>query len=1022
MAHALAPRRAGRGPIMAYGLRGLACALLLLVAGTAVALDPARAIGQFHHTAWTVNQGAPGQVTALAQTADGYLWLGTEIGLYRFDGVRFTRFASTGGDAFPATSVSTLYASADGGLWVGFRYGSVSRIDGDRVRHYGPVDGLPTSTVFRFAEDGEGRLWAATFTGPVALHGQHWQRPPADMGYPGRQARTLFTDRAGTLWVATESGMVVLRRGARTFTPVASTVGRVSQIAQAPDGAIWVAEADGGVRPLAGNGGASPASDPTGPSASAGLIFDRDGVLWATTLGTGLVRRSPARPGDAFEMFRRSDGLSSDYLQPLLEDREGNLWVGSSRGLDRFRHANLVQVAMPEGAQDFAMVADGDALLVGTRNHALQRVDSVSRQPLALHSAITAMHRGTAGELWLGGPDGLWRMRGGRFEEVSDLPVSVRSGVQAIATTPDGTVWLSLNTPGLHRLRQGQWTHLQDLPDLPSNGSPLSMQVDARGRLWLGFARNIAVVLDQEKVTTPWTGQAIDVGNVTALYEDQHGMWIGGERGLALVTSGRLRNVVPGVREDLRGISGIVADASGDVWFNGARGVVRVRAADVDGLFGGRGNPRYERFTALDGLPGIAAQFRPLPTAARTQDGRLWFATTSGLVSIDPRRILRNPVAPPVEILAATVDGAAVSIHDGSMALPAGARNLRIRFTALSLSIPERVRFRYQLEGFDSEWVEGAARSAMYNAPGSGRYVFRVTASNNDGVWNERGAQLVVTIAPHYWETGWFRALCVLAAVALLWLLYLARLRQLAARIRTRLDERHRERERIARELHDTLLQSTQGLILRLHASSRKLAVDDPVRQELESAMRMAERVGADGRERVRGLRGDVDHARDLGAALMAVLEDAHGLDTPAVRLVVEGTPRPMQRSAAEEAYMIGREAMLNAFRHANAGTVQVSLGYGRQAFRLRVHDDGLGFNQDAGAEDGHWGLAGMHERAARAGGSLAIRSGRPGRGTEIDLQIPAAFAWKSPYRPGIAGLRDRLRGALRRVRHAPRG
>lgn len=1007
---------------MAYRFRGLACAGLLLLAGSASALDPARAIGQFHHTAWTVNQGAPGQVTALAQTADGYLWLGTEIGLYRFDGVRFTRFAPTGDEAFPATSVSTLYAAPGGGLWVGFRYGGVSLIEGARVRHYGQADGLPTSTVFRFAEDGEGRLWAATFTGPVALHGQQWRRPPAAMAYPGRQARTLFTDRAGTLWVATENGMVVLRRGARAFARVASEVGRVSQIAQAPDGAIWVAEADGGVRPLARAGAASRAPTPVGADTSAGLIFDRDGVLWATTLGTGLVRRSPARAGEAFEMFRRSDGLSSDYLQPLLEDREGNLWVGSSRGLDRFRHANLVPVAMPEGAQDFAIVADGDALLVGTRNHALQRVDSVSRQPLPLRSAITAMHRSGEGHLWLGGPAGLWRMRGDRFEEVSDLPVSVRSGVQAIATTPDGTVWLSLNTPGLHRLRQGHWTHLQDLPDLPSNGSPLAMQVDARGRLWLGFARNVAVVLEQERATTPWTGQALDVGNVTALYEDRHGMWIGGERGLALVAAGRLRNVVPGVREDLRGISGIVADGAGDVWFNGARGVVRVRAADVDGLFGGRGNPHYERFNALDALPGIAAQFRPLPTAARTQDGRLWFATTSGLVSIDPRQIVRNPVAPPVEILAASVDGTAVPIHGGSVDLPAGARNLRIRYTALSLSIPERVRFRYQLEGFDSQWVEGTARSALYNAPGSGRYVFRVTASNNDGVWNEQGARLVVTVAPHYWETGWFRVLCVLAVVALPWLLYLARLRQLAARIRTRLDERHRERERIARELHDTLLQSTQGLILRLHASSRKLALENPVRQELEAAMRMAERVGADGRERVRGLRGDVDHARDLGAALMAVREDAHGLDTPALRLVVEGTPRPMQRSAAEEAYMIGREAMLNAFRHANAGTVQVSLGYGRQAFRLRVHDDGVGFDQDAGAVEGHWGLEGMHERASRVGGSLAIRSGRPGRGTDIDLQIPAVFAWESPYRPGMAGMRDRLRAVFRRMRGARRG
>ncbi|WP_313346493.1 two-component regulator propeller domain-containing protein [Stenotrophomonas sp.] len=994
---------------MTFIFRGLACAWLLFLSGHAAALDPARGVAQFHHTAWTVNQGAPGQVTALAQTADGYLWLGTEIGLYRFDGARFTRFVPPGSHAFPATSVSTLYTSRSGGLWVGFRYGGVSLIEGSRVRHYGPADGLPTSTVFRFAEDGDGRLWAATFTGPVALHGQHWARPTPAMAYPGRQARTLFTDRDGTLWVATENGLVVLRRGARAFASVPGSVGRISQIAQAPDGALWVAEADGGVRALREKGE---------PGASAGLLFDRDGVLWATTLGTGLLRRSPQRSAAGFESFRRVDGLSSDYLQPLLEDREGNLWVGSSRGLDRFRHANLIPVAMPEGAQEFAIAADGDALLVGTRNHPLQHVDMASRQALALSSAITAMHRDAGGRTWLAGPEGVWRKAGARFDKVSDLPVSARSGVQAMATTPDGALWLSLNTPGLHRFQEGRWTHLHDQDGLPSGDSPLVMQADAHGRLWLGFARNAVAVMENGRFSTPWSGEALDVGNVTALFEDSRGMWIGGERGLAQVAGGRLRNVVAAVREDLRGISGIVADDAGDLWFNGARGVVRVRAADIASLFGGRGRPRYERFDALDALPGIAAQFRPLPTAARTQDGRLWFATTSGLVSIDPRQIVRNPVAPPVEILSLAVDGAPVPLNGGEVRLPAGTRNLGIRFTALSLSIPERVRFRYRLDGFDSQWLEASpARSAFYNAPGSGRYVFRVAASNNDGVWNEQGARLVVSIAPHYWETGWFRVLCVVAAVALLWLLYLARLRQVAAHIRGRLDERHRERERIARDLHDTLLQSTQGLILRLHASSRKLDPADPVRLELDAAMTMAERVAADGRERVRGLRGDVEHARDLGAALMGVLEETHGLETPAVRLVVEGTPRPMQRCAAEEAYMIGREAMLNAFRHAHATSVEVSISYGRHAFRLRIHDDGRGFSQDAEALEGHWGLEGMRERAARAGGTLTILSGRPGRGTEIDLQIPAALAWQSAFRPGFAGLRDRARAVFKRVR-----
>jgi len=995
-----------------HALGWLLCMGLLLSCAPARALDPARAIAQFHHTAWTVDEGAPGQVTALAQTTDGYLWLGTEIGLYRFDGVRFTRFVPAGAEAFPATSVSALHATRDGGLWIGFRYGAASFLKQGHVRHYGKAEGLPSSTLFRFAEDAGGRLWAATFTGPVRLVGGRWERPAPAMGYPGRQARTMFTDRDGTLWVATEDAMVVLRRGARVFEPVTADVGRVSQIAQAPDGTIWVAEADGGVRPLLAS--AEPMARPASARghASAGLLFDRDGVLWATTLGDGLLRRSPLRAAAGFEQFDRVQGLGSDYVLPLLEDREGNIWVGGSRGLDRFRHANLVPVEMPEGAQDFAIASGGDALWVGTRNHPLQRIDAQGPKAWPLASQVSAMHRDRAGVLWLGGPDGLWRMDGARPAKVAALPVPTRSGVQAIASTPDGTLWLSLNTPGLYSLRQGSWRHFT--PPEPWDGSPLVLQVDAAGRLWAGLARNLVAVMRDGVPTLPWTTGALDVGNVTALFEGRDGMWIGGERGLALVANGHVRNIVGTAREDLRGISGIVQDLAGDLWFNGARGVVRVRAADVAGLFDDRGTPRYERFDALDRLPGVPAQFRPLPTAARTDDGVLWFATTSGLVSLDPRRIQRNPVPPPVEIRSLAVDGVAMPIDGDEVHLPAGVRNLSIGFTALSLSIPERVRFRYQLEGFDANWLQSStSRSAFYNAPGPGRYVFRVSAANNDGVWSRRDARLVVSIAPYYWQTGWFRVACIVAALALLSLLYLARLRQLAVQIRARLDERHRERERIARELHDTLLQSTQGLILRLHVASRKLPPGDPVRAELESAMTLAERVAADGRERVRGLRGEMERSRDLGAALLGVLDESHGLVLPDVRLVVEGTPRPLQACAAEEAYMIGREALVNAFRHAGAGSVEIWIGYGRREFRLRIRDDGHGFSPIAGQNEGHWGLEGMRERAVRAGGSLTILSGVGRGGTEVDLRIPGRSAW-----PVVA--RSRLHAWLRRWWRGP--
>lgn len=983
----------------------ITCWWLLLLSGPAVALDPLRSVAQFHHTAWTVNEGAPGQVTALAQTPDGYLWLGTEIGLYRFDGALFTRFQPADGNAFPATSVSTLYTAVDGALWVGFRYGGVSTLKGDDLRHFSASDGLPTSTVYRLAEDAEGRLWAATFTGPAFFDGKRWARPTAAMGYPGRQARTVFRDREGSLWIATENAVVVLRPGASAFVTVPGQVGRVSQITQAPDGAIWVAEADGGVRPLLGEGH---------PAPSAGLLFDRDGGLWATTLGSGLLRYRTGNAAQQSEHFQRADGLSSDYLQPLLEDREGNLWVGSSRGLDRFRHANLALAPMPEGAQDFSIAADGEHLLVGTRNQGLQRVAAATREPLGLTSTITAIQRDHNGTLWLAGHEGVWRKVGDRFLKVSELPVSARSGVQALAITADGAVWLSLNTPGLHRFHQGRWTHVTDRDGLPAGDSPLVMCVDSSDRLWLGFARGTMAVMTQGAISTPWMGETLQVGNVTALHEDGNGMWIGGERGMARVHAGQLRNVVHALREDFRGISGIVTDTAGDLWFNGARGVLHVRAADIPALFDGPSRARYKRYDALDGLPGVAAQFRPLPTAARTQDGRLWFVTTSGLVSVHPEQIVRNAIAPPVQILAVEADDASLPINTGEIALPASTRNLRIGFTALSLSIPERVRFRYRLEGFDRGWIETPDRSALYNAPGSGRYVFRVMASNNDGLWNEVGDRLVISIAPNYWETGWFRALCAILVVGVLWLAYLLRLKQVAARIRARLDERHSERERIARELHDTLLQSTQGLILRLDATSRKLAGDDPVRIELESAMGMAERVAAEGRERVRGLRGHSGPSRDLGAALVDVGEKMGGREMPVLRMVVEGAPRPMQQCAWEEAYMIGREALLNAFKHANATSVEVSLQYASHTFVLCIRDDGTGFMPAAGQRDGHWGLEGMHERAARAGGALTVRSGPPHHGTQVELQIPGLLAW-TPSR-SLGDRRKRLGRLLKRI------
>jgi len=990
---------------------------LLLSMPFAHALDPQRQIAQFHHTAWTVKEGAPGQITALAQTDDGYLWLATQVGLFRFDGVRFERYEPPGTQAFPATSISTLYATADGGLWIGFRYGAVSFLRDGRLTHYGEAQGLPTSTVFRFAHGADGRLWAATFSGLVYLHNGRWYRAEGDWRVPGAQARTLFTDRDGTLWLASDVGIARLRKGAQAFEALDVPVGRISQIAQAPDGGLWIAENEGGVRQLPLDGAVSTRAL---ASPSAGLLFDRDGTLWATTMGEGVRRLAqpslPASADAAFESFRQDDGLSADYLLPVLEDREGTVWVGSSRGLDRFRHTNVVPAMLPDGAQDFAIVAEPDGtLLAGSRNQPLMELDGAHRRPLGLPPPLTAAHRDRDGTVWLGGPGGLWTWRSGTLAPVTPLPVSGYSGVQAMAHDADGVLWVSLNTPGIHRLQHGRWQQVRGRKGLPPGSSPLVLLSAADGALWMGYARDQIAVMRGDTVQAIGRADGLDVGNVTALVERREGgIWIGGERGLALHAQGRVRMLRMPADSPFRGITGIVQTRAGDLWLNGARGVLHVKAADLRHLFDADA-PVYEQFDFLDGMPGVPAQFRPIPTAVEGRGGRVWFSTTSGVVSIDPGAIRRNPVPPPVTVLSVTADDRPHPVGGGLLQLPPGTRNLQIAYTALSLSIPERVRFRYTLEGYDDGWQEaGTRRTAFYNDPGPGRYVFRVIAANNDGVWNEVGASLPLVIAPRYYQTFWFRVLCIVLGVSLVWIAYLLRLRQLSAQIRERLQERHRERERIARELHDTLIQSVQGLILRFHAVAESLGREAPSHAAMERVLQRADDVMGEARDRVLDLRaplpGDLP---DMLAELGEELVPDHAAD---LRMVVDGDARSLDPLVCDEVYRIAREAVLNAFQHARAGHVAIELVYATDVLIVRIRDDGVGIPREilhAGSRSGHWGLAGMRERAQRVGATLDLHS-IAGAGTDVVLRVPGDVAFRDPP-PVARGWRQLFRRRTRR-------
>jgi signal transduction histidine kinase len=500
--------------------------------------------------------------------------------------------------------------------------------------------------------------------------------------------------------------------------------------------------------------------------------------------------------------------------------------------------------------------------------------------------------------------------------------------------------------------------------------------------------------------------QGLQVGNVLSILAQEGEVWIGGELGLARIEGARAVPMHSDAGAPFRGVSGIVRARNGDLWLNGVNGIVRIDADEIEALARDPRHPLHcETFNYLDGLPGTAVQLRPQPSAIETTDGLIWFSMTAGLVSIDPALLVRNSLPPPVTIWSVSSGSERYPNLGGPIRLPVNTTDLQVEYSAGSLTVPERVRFRYKLDGLDRHWQEaGARREAQYTNLGPGHYTFRVIAANNDGVWNEAGASVAFTIAPAFYQTWYFYGLCALAFIALLAMFYRMRVRQVAAQVRARLEARLSERERIARELHDTLLQGIQGLIWRFQAATDRIPQGEPARKLMEQSLDRADRLLGESRDRVKDLRPTASESPDLSDALAA--EGASLRSGLSLAVSVQGLARDLHPIAREEILLIGREALGNAFLHANAQTIEVELTYGDAALQLRVRDDGRGIDAgvlDAGGRPGHFGLVGMRERANKLGANLDIWS-KPGAGTEVDLRVPARVAYDDTRKPAYMG------------------
>lgn len=993
-----------------------ACLAFIQFTSIGFALEPNQPLSQLYRTSWNARDGLTGSVLALAQSIDGYLWVGTTDGLFRFDGISFERY-KPGAGSFAASSVSSLLALSDGGLWIGYLRGGASFLKDGHVTNYAERDGFPLATVRAFAQDWDGNIWAAAVGGFTRLEGRRWQKVRAAWNYPDKAPTAMFVDNQGTLWVADTHVIMFLPRGDKKFHDTGIRVDfRVTSFAQLPDGAMWLEDGTHHVlKPLPPVVNRTIASRPRTGNTSDAVLVDRDGALWLAGQSVGLIREpfpkwSPnmqvatVRPG--MEVLGEKQGLPGLSFT-VLEDREGNIWVGTEGGLERFRYRNLTWRPLPVGSHSFSLVAgDHGDVWAGTGDGSVLRVQDNKLIKDGPQDTLVA-YRDSENTIWFSTPDTFWKWQRGEFIKVAP-PDQVKEAltlskqkdpvlITSIARDHSGSIWTSIAGFGEFELKTSGWKFAEVLKEDP-DWAARSAFADSRDRLWLVFG-DIVAVLDRGEVQVFSAKEGLTVGppNIVGGLDEQ--VYVGGESGVAVLQGSRFRALTPAGGNDFGLITGIVATHHDGLWLAAGPGIVHIPEREIQTALQ-RPDYRvaYELFDLVSDLPEPLQRPGALlysPGAIQSMDGMIWFATRSGAARVDPAHITRNPLPPPVSIRAAIADNKSYPV-EAKASLPPLTKSLEIDYTALSLSIPERVRFRYKLEGVDENWQDvGTRREAFFRDLPPGKYGFHVIACNNDGVWNETGAAFDFMIAPAWYQTLWFKLSMVSIGLAVACLLFLIERQRYAALLRVRYDERLEERTRLARDLHDTLLQTIHGT--KLVADFALDSLDDPpkARSAIERVSQWLERATVEGRAALDSLRNSTMDPEDLLSALRKVAE-AGAPASMRLTFSVSGSPRSMHPVARGEVFRIGEEAIRNACVHSGGESLSVAVRYGRNLI-LQVQDSGRWVDRRVltSGKPGHFGIMGMRERASNIGGRLSLEPSGSG-GTSVTLTVPGRVIYET--------------------------
>ncbi len=953
---------------------------LLVLAQAAWSLDPAKTLTQYAHRIWGQEEGlSQPTIYSILQTRNGFLWLGTQDGLLRFDGLNFREYTWNGETVLHGSLVRSLLEDRAGNLWVGSIGSGLARIaPGGEFTRFGTGHGLQGVVVTNLSADRDGAIWVSTEQGLGHIENGHVQMFTSSNGLPADGVRATCEGSDGTQWVAGRNSLLG-KWNRSLFVPVLHD--QVSSLACTGDGAVWAGTDNGVVRIGQGQQRRFTTKDGLPDNMVSSLTTGPGGEIWIGT-NDGITRYNR----EGFSSYRTRDGLSHSVALCLAFDREGSLWAGTKNGLDQLADSAVTPFSTNErlsSNQTSAVITDLQGQLwIGTLDKGLnvfdgRRFTTVTHRDGLSADRVLALAVDHAGNVWAGTANGVTRLRSGKV--IATYPLSGPE-VRAIFVDDTGVVWAGTNR-SLERFEGGRF-HQENLPAASSGVVALSGGKNVR--LFVSTDDSQLHYLQDGK----FSAYSLPSGTRPVVTYDidhvRHLSWMG-TLGSSLIRWRNGKTSRIRVRDGLydNRIYSILTDDHGNLWMASSKGIFRVGEQELNDFADGR-------ITSISSIPFSTGQLRfecrsgVQPAACRTRDGRLWFSTTTGLVVIDPNHLNSDPVPPPVRITALLVDGQRASIHDGVQIRPQE-KNIEIRYAGLSFVSPEKVTFEYILDGFNRQWTEaGARREAFFTNLPPGEFHFKVRARSAAGVWSTQAASIDFAVQPRLYQRWWFfPALCLLLAGGIV-AGYRARVR----RLRMQFALVTAERTRIARELHDTLLQGLSGVTMQLHALWLGMPPGSKEKRVLGEIIQDAGQYSAEARQSLWGLRSKDSESPLFSDRLADLARSA--VAQSGIELVLDIQPLSIEdRPEAEfQLLRVAKEAISNAVRHAQAHTLRVSLQLVDGELQMSFEDDGKGFDDEQSYDAiGHFGLTGMKERVAEIGAVLDIESSP--RGTLICARLP---------------------------------